>query len=452
MTLDGDPMRFLHTSDWHLGVTLRGAPCYEEQQRFLAWLVDTLAREQIDALIVAGDVFHRDQPSARALSIYYQFLARCAAETDLSKVIVVGGNHDSPSRLDAPAELLGALDVHVVGGLLADESSWDRCLCPIHDRDTGQVDAVVVAVPYVQEAKLGILTTSAAPAEIRQSYAQAFTRLYDTLARQAQERFPGAPLIATGHLTVASGELDEDDYRTDIHQVGTISGLPASIFGDHYDYIALGHIHRMYPISDSRAWYSGTPITTSRKETSTRFVLLADTAVRAPDGSLTVEKRTLPRWRDVLSLEGDKDAISRQLRALPRDHDLVPYLFVDVTIDTLEDSFEVRSHFDKIIKDHFEAGARPRIVDSREKLAAAPAQRADGAEDVPSLRELTPEDVFRRIWADLHGCEPADEHLVAFKYLHQTHDADDPSAADAPLFAPRDADTETDADTSEDAS
>jgi exonuclease SbcD len=451
-------LKFLHTSDWHLGVTLQGAPCEQEQRRFLEWLVDTIVEQDVEVLVVAGDVFHRDQPPARALSLYYQFLARCAAMTDLVQIVVVGGNHDSPTRLDAPAEVLSALDVHVVGGISAEEQSWERCLCPVRDPETGEVDAVVVAVPYVQEAKLGIVTTSASESEIRRQYTERFSYLYRTLADMAEQRFPGASLIGSGHLTVEtkSSKVEKGDFHEEIHQVGTISGLSPSIFDERYDYVALGHIHRMFPIGDSRAWYCGTPVATSQTEASTRYVLVADTDRREDDGSLVVDKIKVPCWREVLQLRGSQAEISEAIVALAPEAELVPYLFIDVELDSADQMYEVRDHFDQLIKDTFEEGFRPRIVERREHLRdpIGAADGVEGGEELPSLDDLSPEDVFERLFADSHGGHrPRQEYLVAFRYLVQTATSNDYDAQDAPVLGVVDEDdagTVSEEDTSSD--
>ena len=109
-------MKILHTSDWHIGRNLYGRKRYEEFEAFLAWMVETIEREKIDVLLVAGDIFDTTTPSNRAQGLYYRFLNRVAASA-CRHVVVTAGNHDSPSFLDAPKELLEALNVHVIGSV-----------------------------------------------------------------------------------------------------------------------------------------------------------------------------------------------------------------------------------------------------------------------------------------------------------------------------------------------
>src|SRR5215217_4782630 len=107
-------MKILHTSDWHLGRTLYSRKRYDEFEAFLAWLAETVQQNEIDTLLVAGDIFDTSTPSNRAQELYYRFLIQ-VAKSSCRHVIIIAGNHDSPSFLNAPKELLKVLDVHVIG-------------------------------------------------------------------------------------------------------------------------------------------------------------------------------------------------------------------------------------------------------------------------------------------------------------------------------------------------
>ena len=124
-------MKILHTSDWHLGRTLYGRRRYEEFAAFLEWLAQVIEGQGIEALLVAGDVFDTSTPGNRAQELYYRFLCRVAASC-CRHVVVIAGNHDSPTFLAAPKELLRALDIHVVG--MMSEHPEDEVLV-LRDRD-----------------------------------------------------------------------------------------------------------------------------------------------------------------------------------------------------------------------------------------------------------------------------------------------------------------------------
>jgi exonuclease SbcD len=109
-------MKILHTSDWHIGRSLYGRKRYDEFSAFLDWLAEFIQTENIDALLVAGDIFDTSMPSNRAQELYYRFLCKVSASC-CRHIVVIAGNHDSPSFLNAPKELLRALNVHVVGSI-----------------------------------------------------------------------------------------------------------------------------------------------------------------------------------------------------------------------------------------------------------------------------------------------------------------------------------------------
>jgi exonuclease SbcD len=405
-------LRILHTSDWHLGSSLESASRDDEHRRFLDWLLGTLRDEAIDVLIVAGDVFHYSQPSAEAQRLYYRFLARIGGETKVRQIVVIGGNHDSASRLDAPREVLDALRIHVVGGLATEQTSWERCLCPI-ERSGGGVDAVVLAVPFVHEFRLGIRTTGRTPAEITADFREAFKALYTRLADLAEKRWPGAPLIATGHLTCVGAQAGE--YGTEIHQVGTIGGLPGDIFDPRLEYIALGHIHRMFPIEGTRARYSGSPLAMNVLEArSQRFVIRVELDLDAsrPAGErATTHKIPVPSWREIVELTGPTEEVLTRLRALQSPLELPPFVYVKLEVDEYltDGAFRVN----EAVETH-PLATRPRVVEIHQRVAGKDDAKDDGAERT-SLKKMRPEEVFIRLHQAQFKTAPGDLLLTAFR-------------------------------------
>ena len=134
-------MKILHTSDWHLGRSLYGRKRYDEFTAFLDWVAQTIEAEGIDTLLVAGDVFDTTTPSNRAQELYYRFLCRVSTSC-CRHVVVIAGNHDSPSFLSAPKELLRVLNVYVVGSMT---EIMDDEVIVLHKDE--QPEAIVCAVP-----------------------------------------------------------------------------------------------------------------------------------------------------------------------------------------------------------------------------------------------------------------------------------------------------------------
>jgi exonuclease SbcD len=410
-------MRILHTSDWHLGVRHGAVSRGPDHDHFLAWLTQTLAEREVDVLVVAGDVFDAMQPSAGALSRYYRFLAQVAA-SGVAQVLIVGGNHDSASRLDAPSEVLSALDVHVVGGIGAAEESWARCVVPLRTR-SGEVEAVALAVPYVHEFRLGVRTTDPDHALVRAQFRERFGAVYTHLVDLARARFPGLPLVATGHLTLGR-ESTRDDYPQQIHQVGSLEGLPVSLLDPRIQYTALGHIHRSYPVDpERRAWYSGSPVAFSLPEAKTpRKVLLVDVN-QVPDGKAEVTALTVPAPRALLELRGAPDALLAEVKGLRWPEPLPPLLFCRVVADTLPAGLLQALH-DAL--GAFDEGQRPSLVELRQERSTPLA--FDGAERVlPALGDLKPAEVLRTL-CEARGRDDTEALGAAFGTLAGATDDD----------------------------
>ena len=257
------PFTVLHTSDWHLGRRLYGRMRYEEFEAFLAWLYDTIVSHQVEVLIVAGDIFDTMTPSNQAQALYYEFLGKVSA-TCCQHIVIVAGNHDSPTFLDAPSKVLKFLNVHVIG--TACEDLADEVLV-LHDRDN-QPQCIIAAVPYLRDRDV---RSSRAGESMDTKDANVVTGIhkhYDTVATiakaqqdhlvKSQQR--RIPIIATGHLFAAGGKTTDDDGVRELY-VGNLGKVSADTFADCFDYVALGHLHVPQRVGGcEHIRYSGSPI------------------------------------------------------------------------------------------------------------------------------------------------------------------------------------------------
>ena len=384
-------LRILHTSDWHLGLATGAVSRHEDHRRFLDWLIDTLEARKVDALVIAGDVFDTFHPSSEALSSYYGFLARVPA-TGVQNVVVVGGNHDSPAQLNAPREVLTAMNVHVVGGVPPAGDDRDRLLIPLQPRGSPDPTAVCLGVPFVHEYRLGVRTTDPDPTVVRAAFREAFAGLYTDLVDRAEARFPELPILATGHLTLGTGSR-RDDYPQEIHQVGTIEGLPTSIIDDRIRYVALGHIHRAYPVHGSVAQYSGSPIPCSVTEMNApRQVLIVDLP---SEGPAEVQPVDVPVTRGLVTIEGPVQDVLQELRSLTWDTPLPPLVFVQVITDSVVSGLSTQLH--ECLDAHPES-ARPALVHVQQR-AATHAEETAAVTPTKALEELEPSEVFDALLA-----------------------------------------------------
>lgn len=245
--------RIVHTSDWHLGARLLDCERLPEQALFLDWLLAQLEQLRPTLLLVAGDIFDTANPSQQALGLYYNFLARLSASPARCKVLILGGNHDSPATLEAPASILQALDVRIVGQLPRDPA----------DCVTDEGEYILCAVPYLRERDV----RSALPGQdylsvanaVREGVRSCYARVLDC----ARARAEGRPIIGSGHLAVAGCQQGESERL--IH-IGNLGAIGVEAFAG-FDYVALGHIHRVQALDTKGAVrYTGSPVALSFSE------------------------------------------------------------------------------------------------------------------------------------------------------------------------------------------
>jgi exonuclease SbcD len=405
-------MRLLHTSDWHLGHTLYDVSREAEHAAFLDWLLETLAAQAVDALLVAGDIFDTANPSAEAQAAWYQFVARARRKLPRLDIVVIGGNHDSAARLDAPDPLFAALGVRVVGGLprVKGELDWERLLVPVHDAK-GKVGAWVVALPYLRPADLPPVPAEAADRlveGVREVYAQA-------LAAARLRRQKGQALVAMGHCYMVGTELSELSERKILG--GNQHALPVDLFPEDVAYAALGHLHKAQRVGGREGVrYSGSPLPLSLSEASYRHqVLLVELKGEALE---QVKPLSVPRKVEVLRVPAGKaaplDEVLEALKALPAlDTEAPewarPYLEVCVSLPRPEPALRRR------VEEALE-GRAARLVKLSPAYTGTGGALAD-AQPGLSLKERTPEDVFRARYARDYTEPPEPALLESFHSL-----------------------------------
>ncbi|TGE29570.1 exonuclease subunit SbcD [Hymenobacter metallicola] len=412
-------MRVLHTADWHLGQRfISGHERTDEHRYFLEWLVDVVREQRVEVLVVAGDIFDTGSPSNQALELYYSFLLNMRG-TGCRDIVVVGGNHDSPATLNAPARLLRHLRVHVVG--CVPDCFDDQVL--VLDDANGQPGLVVCAVPFLRDrdVRLSVPGESAEEREarIKQGIADHYARVAE-VERVWQLKDLGLPVLATGHL-YAAGAAPSDSERT-IH-VGNLGQVTADHFPTIFDYVALGHLHRPQRVGGrEHIRYSGSPIPLSFSEIDhPKEILLLEFA----EGKLqTLEALPVPGTRRLARFHGSLPDVITSLETYDNTGFRLP-AWVDVEVRSELTQLEVAEQLLKTIalldRQHIEVLSRRhfRLVTLR-----ALGTEADETPLTPSLHDFTEREVFERRLAD----EPEvsrPELLGAFdellEWMHQHH-------------------------------
>ncbi len=243
-------MKLLHTSDLHLGHQLFGYDRTEEQQSMLEQIEEIVRTQMPDVLLVCGDVYHVSQPSSAVQTMFTEAIVRMHLAHPEMVIVITAGNHDSATRHEIFQAPWKALNVHAVGNINRDDASKQIIEIP------GK--GFVAAVPYVSGRNLP------------ENY---YNELLD---RVAQVNTEGLPVVLTAHTTVAGCDFSGHDSSTSSERtVGGIDSFDISTITGHYDYLALGHIHRSQKIGD-RGRYCGTPLAVSFDESYAHSVTIVE--------------------------------------------------------------------------------------------------------------------------------------------------------------------------------
>lgn len=250
-------MKIIHTSDWHIGQTLHQYSRDEEHKHFFNQLKDLVLEERPDALIVSGDIFHSATPSVIAQRLYYSTLVELSRLYDGLQIIVTAGNHDSPSRLEAPRELWEAFGVTVVGNLdfykdvENGKLTYDASKIEIPVKRDGEIVGWVLAVPFLNAGNYPSLKENDGYSNRVFSF---YNNLKDNLKSNVQYS-ENHSIVAMGHLMMSGA--NSNAYNKMIGGLESVDVDSISQLKD-IDYWALGHVHHPQDLSKNMR-YSGSP-------------------------------------------------------------------------------------------------------------------------------------------------------------------------------------------------
>lgn len=324
--------RLLHTADWHLGKMLNDQSRDEEHGLFLDWLLKVVSSHAVDAILLAGDVFDTANPPQSALTRYYNFVSALFTRHKCS-LVVIAGNHDSASLLEAPKLALRALDTHIAGALDDDPAARILTLPAAGPPRVG-----IALVPFLRDRDLRVGKGGESQDEVRAQIVAGIRQRYAETAAAVGSAAPGLPVIATGHLTVAGGKTSESER--DIH-IGGLGAVSPDAFPGGFAYVALGHLHRPQSAGgNGRIRYAGSPIMLSFSEADdTKEVRILDVTA----GGITQHGLPVPVIRRLVRLSTTTARFRDDLQAFePGDGPLPPWLEVTIEDAALADDWNER--------------------------------------------------------------------------------------------------------------
>lgn len=374
-------MRIIHTSDWHLGQYFFTKSRAAEHAEFLRWLTEKVTEHQVDAIIVAGDVFDTTSPPSYARELYNQFIV--GLQPTGCQLVVLGGNHDSVAMLNESRELLTYLNTRVIASVAQQP---EQQLIVLNNAQ-GEPGALVCAIPFIRARDVLSSQAGQSGSEKQQALLEAISQHYQQiyqLAKDKQQQYTKhLPIIVTGHLTTV-GASTSDSVR-DIY-IGTLDAFPAQAFPPA-DYIALGHIHRPQKVAKSEfIRYSGSPIPLSFDESGQeKSVVLVEFAAQA-EPQITL--LTVPQFQPMRLIKGDIDEIKLALESF-RHQQQQKIIWLDIEVDSRLYLNDIQRQIQQI------ADQLPvEVILLRRSKALT--QQAIQRQEKETLSELTVSEVFER--------------------------------------------------------
>ncbi|MBN3859238.1 exonuclease subunit SbcD [Neisseriaceae bacterium PsAf] len=377
-------MKILHTSDWHLGRSLYGQKRYAEHEAFLNWLIDLIEKEHIEILLVSGDIFDTNTPSNQAQRLYYQFSRHLPR---YCQAVIIAGNHDSATFLNASKELLECLNIFVVGQI--SNNIQDEIFLLQDAQQNPQ--AIICTVPYLRDKDIRTLESGESVQDknqqllkgIKQHYQQVSEYALKLQQRIQKEKTITIPIIAMGHLFTAGAKTVEGDGVRDLY-VGSLNHVTADIFPDHLDYVALGHLHTPQVVAGkTHIRYSGSPIPIGFGECSqTKQVILLEFS----STSFEINSIEVPVFQKLIRIQGDLTKIIQDIQLLKKTSSKA-WLEIEYTGEEREP--RLREKIEEVI-----FGSELKVLKIKNNLIYNRVMNT--LEQQENLQDLTPIDVFKR--------------------------------------------------------
>lgn len=303
-------MKLLHTADWHAGRTLHGVERTSEIREVLQEIAEIAKQQAVDLILVAGDVYDSKNPGADAEAAVYEFFRDVGAAGIPS--VMIAGNHDSPSRLDAVAHLLNLANVHVVGHPKVSSQGG------VFDLELAGETARIAALPFVSErriVKVGELLDSD-PGQWLEKYQQGMRKLIQNLTAGFSSEVVNLMLM---HSTMDGATLSQSEYT--FHCTDTYA-LNSDILPESVNYVALGHIHKSQAIqgfTESAGRYSGSILQLDfGEQADDKFVYIVEAKAGKP--TELIEAVKLQGGKRLKRVMLELDALERKLDDI-RDFD-----------------------------------------------------------------------------------------------------------------------------------
>lgn len=361
-------MKIIHTSDWHLGISLHSASLIEEQKNFIDFLISAVEEKNIDAVIIAGDIFDHSVSTAEAISLYNDAVTKLCKEIGIP-VIISAGNHDGAARLASCNELLKKAGLYVFGKLSKD----------VNIVELGNTN--IYSLPYFNTDEVKALF----PEEKINSYSDAMKTVLNHIKKHFE---PSKKNILVCHCFVSGSVLSESDRAA---MVGGTSVVSADVF-EGFDYVALGHLHKSQN-RGANIRYSGSPLKYSFSEADH----LKSLSILNIDDDITIEELEVIPLRETRVIKGTFDEI---LAFAENDRQRDDYIKIELTdrYAGMEAVELFRGYYVNLLN----ISGKMNEIEENELT-------------VEELYNLSPDDILEKFYKEITGNDLSQEQRILFQ-------------------------------------
>lgn len=395
-------MKILHTSDWHLGKTLENISRIEEQRQFIDELCDIADREEIDLLLLAGDVFDTYNPSSAAEELFYEAIDRLNNKGQRA-LVIIAGNHDSPDRLCAASPLAYKNGVILLGYPGSDAGEYKTEGSGIHILQSGkgwlelklpqyEYSSVILSMPYPSESRLEeVLSKEGDSDRLQELYSQRIGAILQELSSHFREDTVN---LVISHLFMREGKVSDSE-----RQLGGAMMVEPEAIPEKAHYAALGHLHRPQQVKGCKvpAYYSGSPLAYSFSEVDyckAVYIIEAQPGKEAEIRALNLSSgKPLKKWEA-------KNGLEEALQWCEEGRDSNAWIDLEILTDTI-----IGAEAQKQLRD-----LHPGIINIRPKLR----DQVEYNLDYRDRETRRIDELFREYYQSKMGMEISEELIDLF--------------------------------------
>ncbi|WKC82019.1 exonuclease SbcCD subunit D [Borreliella tanukii] len=316
--------KILHTSDWHIGKKIENFSILKEQKKFLSFLLEFIKKENIDLLLISGDVYDSKRPGFEEQRLVNNFFYELSF-TSCKWCVVISGNHDKKDYLSINKKLLSRFNFFLITEYDSDEQI-------VFLKDNGNLKFIVVCLPHINERlvlgqnfdNVFELEDQSSSKLFLENLENAYREKISSLSNLLENKYKGIPKILMAHSFFGISKK--------IETLGGSYIIPFNVFGNGFSYVALGHVHKFMKLRDNIV-YSGSPMQYSFNETHDKYI----NVLHFNDNKLILQKAyPVPVFNKLIFVKGSLNEVLDFLTNVKKEESFTIYLKIELNeaVDT----------------------------------------------------------------------------------------------------------------------